>query len=119
MQRLRLRYEILLLMFFFAGAAASDPFTGEFSGSLDGKDYRLSISGFASGQYEGEFYAEGERLPLNARRFGDRIAGQIGIADHRSGFLAELQAGGLLLKYEDGRVILFKRILPAREVSAD
>lgn len=119
MQRSRSRYGILLLVLLFSEAADADFFTGEFSGSLDGKLYQLSISGFASGQYEGEIHAGGESLPLNARRFGDRIAGQIGIADLRSGFLAQVQDGGLLLQHEDGKVIFFKRGNLTPEVSID
>lgn len=109
MQGSRLRYEILLLVILCMEAAAADLFTGEFSASRDGETYHLSISGFASGQYDGVYRTGSEKLPLNARRFGDRIAGQIGIADLRFGFLAEVQNGGLLMQYEDGNVILFKR----------
>jgi len=119
MQRSHLRFELLLLVLIFTEAAAADLFTGEFTGLLDGKVYQLSISGFAGGQYEGEFHAAGENLPLNARRFGDRIAGQIGIADHSFGFLAQVQDGGLLLQYEDGKVILFKRSHSVGEASVD
>ena len=116
MRRSRFRYEFLLLVLFFIDCAAADLFTGDFTGSLDGKEYRLSISGYAGGQYEGEFRAGGERLPLNARRFGDSIAGQIGIADFRFGFLAQVQDGGLLLRYEDGKVILFRRSSAVKSV---
>ena len=119
MQGSRSRYKVLLLVLLFTEAAAADLFTGEFSGSLDGKVYQLSISGFAGGQYEGEFRSGGETLPLNARRFGDRIAGQIGIANLRSGFLAQLQDGGLLLQHEDGKVIFFRRGNINPEVSVD
>ena len=115
----RSRYQVLLLVLLFAEAAAADLFTGEFSGTLDGKAYQLSISGFARGQYEGELRSGGETLPLNARRFGDRIAGQIGVADLSFGFLAQLQGGGLLLQYEDGKVIFFKRGRIKPEVSVD
>ena len=119
MQRLGLRYEFLLLLLLGIGSAAADLFTGEFTGSLDGEVYQLSISGFAGGQYEGEYQAGGENLPLNARRFGDRIAGQIGIADMRFGFLAQVQNGGLLLQYENGKVILFKRKAAVQTVDDD
>ena len=87
----------------------TDVFNGNFTGSLDGEVYQLSISGYAGGQYEGLYSAGGEIMPLNARRFGDRIAGQIGIADFRFGFMAQIQPGGLLFRNEDGREILFKR----------
>lgn len=106
-----LRYSILLCFSLTAGNAAADLFTGEFIGSFDGEEYRLSIHGFARGQYEGEYRAKGERLPLNARRFGDRIAGQIGIAEFKLGFVAQIQDGSLLLHSEDGKIILFRRIL--------
>ncbi len=119
MQRLRSRCKVLLLVLLFTDAAAADLFTGEFSGTLDGKVYQLSISGFARGQYEGKFRSDGETLPLTARRFGDRIAGQIGFADLGSGFLAQLQDGGLLLQHEDGKVIFFRRVNIKPEVSVD
>ena len=123
MRRSRFRYECLLLVLLFTDSAAADLFTGDFTASLDGQVYQLSISGFAGGQYDGEYRVRGENLPLSARRFGDSIAGQIGIADFRFGFLAQEQNGGLLLKYEDGTVILFRRVNTAtgiiEEVSAD
>ena len=119
MQRLGSRCKVLLLVLLFTEAAAADLFTGEFSGSLDGKLYQLSIFGFARGQYDGEFRSDGERLPLNARRFGDRLAGQIGVGDLSSGFLAQVQNGGLLLQHEDGRVIFFRRGSLKPEASTD
>jgi hypothetical protein len=47
---------------------------------------------------------------------GGSLAGQIGIAESRFGFLAQLLNGGLLLQYEDGKVILFRRNTAAKEV---
>ena len=102
-------YGILLLFPFLCGSAHGDQFNGDFTGSLDGRVYQLTISGYAGGQYEGEYHAGGEILPLNARRFGDRIAGQIGVAGFRIGFVARQEDGGLLLHKENGKVILFKR----------
>jgi len=119
MQRSRLRYECLLLVLLAIDTVAADQFTGDFTGSLDGQVYQLSISGYAGGQYEGEFRAGGESMSLNARRFGDSIAGQIGIADFRFGFLAQLQNGGLLLQYENGKMILFRRTRAANGVNVD
>ncbi len=83
------------------------------------KVYQLSIFGPAGGQYEGILRAGVENLPLGARRFGDSIAGQIGIAEFRFGFLAQVQNGGLLLQDEDGKVILFKRTKAIEEVNVD
>lgn len=119
MQRSRTRHEFLLLALLFLDSAAADPFSGDFSASLDGKVYQLSITGFASGQYDGEYRGEGERLPLGARRFGDRIVGQVGVAATRFGFLGQIQNGHLLLQYENGRVILFKRIAATTQRNPD
>ena len=99
----------LLFLLLLAEAAAADPFSGEFSGSLDGETHRLSISGHARGLYEGQYRAGGEAMSLNARRFGDSLAGRIGIAGFGFGFTAQLQDGALLLRGENGRVILFRR----------
>lgn len=103
----------LLLLLLLAANAAADPFSGEFSGSLDGEIHRLSISGHARGLYEGQYRAGGEIMSLNARRFGDRLAGRIGIADFGFGFTAQLQGDALLLRGENGRVILFRRTAEA------
>ena len=110
MQRSGMRYEFLLLALFLLNTAVADPFSGDFSASLDNGVYRLSIGGLARGQYDGEYLGEGERLPLSARRFGDRIVGQVGIAADGFSFLGQIQNGHLLMQYEDGRVILFRRI---------
>ena len=108
------KYLALLYFPVAAGIAAADLFTGDFSGRLDGEVYRLTISGYAGGQYEGSYRVGGEVMPLNARRFGDRIAGQIGVAGFKFGFTAQIQDGGLLLHDENGRIVLFRRILQSR-----
>ncbi len=102
-------FRFLLLLLLCSETVAADLFTGHFIGQLDGEVYQLSITGYARGQYDGIYRAGGEPMPLNARRFGDRIAGQIGIADLKFGFMAQIQDGGLLLHDENGRVIMFRR----------
>ena len=119
MHRSRLRYAILLLFPLLIGSAQADYFNGDFTGFVDGEIYLLTISGYAGGQYEGEYRAGGEILPLNARRFGDRIAGQIGVAGFKFGFIALQQNGGLLLHNENGKVILFKRNSELSSVSRE
>jgi len=109
-----LRYLFLIYCPFVTGNAAADLFTGEFTAKLEGEVYHLSISGHARGQYDGIYRVGGESMPLNARRFGDRIAGQIGIADLKFGFMAQIQDGGLLLHDEKGRMVMFRRNLRSR-----
>jgi hypothetical protein len=98
---------ILILVAIQPGMA--DSFTGSFSGKMEGEQYQLTIRSETTGQYAGELRVAGEAVPLNARRFGDRIAGQIGNAADGFGFVAQIQGNGLLLQDEDGEIIVFKR----------
>jgi len=99
----------LLLLLLSIDSALSDAYTGSFTGMLDGEQYQLSISQNESGQYNGELRAAGVVLSLNARRFGDRIAGQIGGADDYFDFVAHLQGNALIFQDEEGVSILFRR----------
>ena len=99
----------LLLVLLSVESAVADPYTGSFSGWLDGEEYQLSISRNESGQYQGELEVAGVVLSLNARRFGDRIAGQIGAADGSFGFVANLQGNLLIFEDEEGVSIKFRR----------
>ena len=92
-----------------SAATAADPFSGNFIAGLDGEKYRLEIAAFSRGQYDGEYRVANKRLPLEARRFGDRIAGRVGVGDSGFGFSAQLREGGLLWHDEKGRLMLFRR----------
>ena len=109
MSKLLVRFGYLFLVLLSIESVIADPYTGTFTGLLEGEEYRLSISGNGGGQYEGKLRVDGVIMPLNARRFGDRIAGQIGIADDSFEFVANLQGSALLLQDEDGVSILFRR----------
>ena len=104
------RYLVLGYFPFATVSIAADLFSGDFTGRLDGKVCQLSIAGYTGGQYEGRYQVAGEIMPLHARRFGDRLAGQIGSADFKFGFMPQVQAGGLLLRDENGRGLRFRRI---------
>lgn len=87
----------------------ADGFVGSYIGQLDGEEYLLSISLNEGGLYQGELRVDGVRLELNARRFGEKIAGQIAAADDSFGFVAHLQGNALTFQDEEGVSIKFKR----------
>ena len=99
----------LLLVLLPVESAAADAYTGSFSGWLEGEEYQLSISQNDTGQYQGELRVAGVVLPLDARRFGDRIAGRIGGADGSFEFVAKLQGNALVFEDEEGVMIRFQR----------
>ena len=109
MSKLLVRFGYLFLVLLSIESVIADPYTGTFTGLLEGEEYQLSISGNGGGQYEGKLRVDGLIMSLNARRFGDRIAGRIGVADDSFEFVAKLQGSALLLQDEDGVSILFRR----------
>lgn len=109
MNRKLVRFGYLLLVLLSVESAIADAYTGTFSGWLEGEEYQLSISKNKTGQYQGELQVAGFVLSLNARRFGDRIAGQIVGADGSFGFVANLQGNTLIFEDEDSVSIKFQR----------
>lgn len=103
----RLGYLLLLLL--CIESVIADAYTGTFTGWLEGEEYQLTIVQDDSGLYAGELQVAGVVLSLNARRFGDRIAGQVGVADESFGFVANLQGSALIFEDEEGVSIRFKR----------
>ena len=93
----------LLLAWPITGLA--DPFAGDFRG----EEYLLTLNAVAGNQYEGEITIGGVGVPMVARRFGDRLLGQVGIGDDRFEFSAELQGDYLLLRDHNGEVIRLSR----------
>ena len=88
-------------------AAAADPYIGRFVGTFEGEEYRLTLAASGSQRYEGEIVLAGERVPLVAQRFGDRLAGQVGIGGDSFEFSAELSGDILLFRDPDGEIIRF------------
>lgn len=109
MHRQLLRIGCLLLVLPLIESVIADGFVGSYTGQLDGEEYLLSISLNDSGQYEGELRVDGVRLQLNARRFGEKIAGLIAAADDSFGFVANLQGKALIFQDEEGVSIKFER----------
>jgi hypothetical protein len=100
---------LLLLLALAWQPAFADPLAGRYSGQLHAEEYRLSIQPAAGGLYEGELRVADTRVGLVARRFGDRVMGQLGSPDDYIGFVITLQGNLLRLEDEDGEVILFHR----------
>lgn len=90
-------------------SASADPFVGSFVGQLYGEEYRLSLQTSGEGKYRGALSAGGESLPLEARRVGERLVGQMGIADEGFHFVCQIQGATLVLQDEDGETIVFHR----------
>ena len=88
-------------------AVAADPYVGSFVGTFGGEEYRLTLNPAGNLRYEGEIVIADEPLPLVAQRFGDRLAGQIGIGGDSFEFSAELNGDILLFRDPDGEIIRF------------
>ena len=90
--------------------AAPDPFTGRFSGEIDGKTYELLIFSDSPGYYDGELLAPGERLPVIGRRFGEHMMGKIGFPDDAFAFRGRTRGAVLLLERQHAPPLGFFRI---------
>ena len=104
------RLASLLVLACGAGTALADPFAGAFVGEFEGEEYRLTLLAAGTYRYEGEIVIGGEPVPLVARRFGERLAGQIGIGGDSFEFSAEFSGEVLLLRDADGEVIRFRPV---------
>ena len=93
----------------FSVTAQADPFVGEFAGDIDGKAHRLLIFSDSSGVYDGELLAEGLRLPVFGRRFGEQMMGKIGFPDDAFAFRARVQGALLLIERQDAPPLRFYR----------
>ena len=90
--------------------AAADPFTGRFSGEIDGKTYELLVYSDSPGNYEGELLAPGERLPMIGRRFGEHMIGKIGFPDDAFEFRGRTLGAVLLLERKNATPLRFFRV---------
>ena len=102
-------YLLPLLLSFIAPAFAADPFVGQFSGALDGREYRITIDQFSAGAYDGLLQVDGEPMQLDARRYGEYITGLLQSEREKFGFRARLQGSILIVETEDGRRIVMQR----------
>lgn len=106
---------IALFVFRF-GAASSDPFSGKFTGYLEGERYDLVLRKIDN-SYQGTIQVGNERMSLSAVLVGMQLAGEIDLSDETFEFIAVVQNDGFLyLQDEDGEVIIFK---PGNDIPAD
>jgi hypothetical protein len=100
------------LLTFCSPALTADPFVGRFVGDYEGEEYRLTLESAGTYRYEGEIVIDGEPVPLVARRFGERLSGEVGIGGDGFEFTAEFSGDVLLLHDANGEVIRFQTADP-------
>ena len=112
MSKTRVRIHLAWLLCLLAGsAAAADPYDGVYAALQDGIEYRLTLEADNFGRYDGIFSVNGEKLGLEATRFGERLAGRTLGPDGFTPVLLVLRARNLLLlSYQDGRTLRLLRV---------
>ena len=100
---------ILILIWLVTGIAQDDLFVGYFSGEFDGMQYQATIQRFSSTTYDGLLQIDGEKMQLDARRYGERFVGLLRNHSGELRFRAELQGSALILEVEDGRRVILRR----------
>ncbi len=90
--------------------AQDDPFVGRFSGEIDGKMHELLIYSDSPGNYDGELRADGKRVPMIGRRFGEHMMGQIGFPEDAFKFRGRVQGAILLLERQQQPPLRFFRV---------
>lgn len=99
----------LLWLLALPAPAQSDPFVGQFTGDVDGQPHRLKIYSDSPGNYDGELLAEGKRLPMAGRRYGEYMVGKIGFPDDAFAFRARVMGALLLIDREAAAPLRFYR----------
>ena len=99
----------LALVWLATGIAQDDPFVGYFSGELDGMHYQVTIERFNSTSYDGLMRIDGEKMQLDARRYGEQVRGMLRSHTGELRFRAQLQGSALIVEIEDGRRIILGR----------
>jgi hypothetical protein len=74
--------------------------------------YQATIERFDSTTYDGLLQIDGEKLQLDARRYGERVEGLLRSYSAELRFRAQLQGSALILEIEDGRRIVLWRSSP-------
>ena len=99
----------LLFLLALPAQAQSDPFVGKFGGDIDGQPHRLLIFSDSPGNYDGELLAEGKRVPMAGRRYGEYMVGKIGFPDDAFAFRARVMGALLLIEREAAPPLRFFR----------
>lgn len=100
---------LLGLVALASAALAADPLTGDYSARVRGQDYELVLRSDDGRIYEGYLRIDTRSLPLDARRFGDRLVGRAGRADEAVGLIVESRGMGLLLQIDDEPPLFLRR----------
>jgi hypothetical protein len=86
----------------------ADPFSGSFTGYLEGERYDLVLRK-KNDSYQGTIQVGYDQIPLSAALYGNQLKGQLGQFEEIFEFFAVIQNdGSLYLEDEDGEVIVFK-----------
>ena len=101
-----------MLVWLTAGIAQDASFVGYFSGELDGMHYQVTIERFNSTSYDGLLQIDGEKMQLDAKRYGERVRGMLRNQTGELRFRAQLQGSALIVETEDGRRIILWRSKP-------
>ena len=112
MSKLRLLWLFLIMSWSMPGFALDDPFVGFFSGELDGGQYEVTIDRVNATTYDGLLLIDGERMQLDARRYGERVGGLLRSHSAEFRFRAQLQGSALIIEIEDARRIVLWRSTP-------
>ena len=102
----------LALLWLVPAYALDDPFIGFFSGELDGSRYEVTIERINATSYDGLLLIDGDRMQLDARRYGEKVAGMLRSYSGELRFGAQLQGSALILEIEDARRIVLWRSSP-------
>ena len=105
-------WSFLALLWLLPSSASDDPFVGFFSGELDGKRYGVTIDRVNATTYDGLLQIDGDKMQLDARRFGERISGMLRSHTVELRFRAELKGSALIVQTEDERRVVLWRTNP-------
>ena len=112
MKKVQARWLLLALLWLVSGYALDDPFVGFFGGELDGSRYEVTIDRVSATTYDGLLLIDGDRMQLDARRYGDRVGGLLRSYSAELRFRAQLQGSALIFEFEDARRIVLWRSNP-------
>lgn len=89
--------------------AIDDPYVGHFGGELNGQQYRVVIDKISASTYDGLLRIDGEKMQLDARRYGELLVGRLASETAQYGFRARVQGAAFIMEIDDARRIVFWR----------
>ena len=104
-------YFFLVLMMLVSTRVNADLFEGKFHAMVGNERYQMTIHTSTASGYEGVINVDGDpSMQIDARRFGDKIAGRLNSISGSQGFTADAGTGTLVFQLEDGGTIVFRRV---------